>query len=199
VTRVLLGGGIGSGKSAAAEVFAGLGAVVISADRASHDVLAPGDPAAVAVGERWPEVVSGDGVVDRAALAEIVFGDAGELRELERITHPAIVAAMARRVAEAGDAPVVIVEVPLRGDWFGPGWTRVVVDAPDEVRVRRLLERGMSREEIARRMSVQPARAEWLESADHVVDNSGDRGRLEAECRRVWAALLGGGTGHAPR
>jgi dephospho-CoA kinase len=199
IVRALLGGGIGSGKSAAASVFAGLGATIVSADEAGRDVLTPGSPATEAVAERWPLVMSADGTVDRAALARLVFADQAELRELERITHPAILRSMALRLAEVSDAPAVVVEIPLPGDWLGPGWARIVVDAPDDVRVQRLLERGMTEDEIARRMSAQPTRLEWLESADHVIDNSGDRSRLEAECRRVWAALVGGGTTRTPR
>jgi dephospho-CoA kinase len=176
-----------------------LGAAVISADEAGREVLTPGEPAVVAVAERWPDVVSAQGVVDRAALARVVFGDPAELRALEAITHPAIVALVASRVSAARDAPVVIVEIPLPGDWLGPGWARIVVDAPDEVRVTRLLARGMCREEISRRMAVQPSRADWLASADLVIDNGGDLSRLESECRRVWAVLLARGTGHTPR
>jgi dephospho-CoA kinase len=195
----VLGGGIGSGKTAAAAVFAQLGATVISADETSHGVLGPGEPASFAVAERWPEVVSADGVVDRSALARIVFDDPAELRRLERITHPVIVARMADLVAAAADDRVVIVEIPLPGDWLGAGWTRLVVDAPDEIRVRRLLARGMTLGEIRLRMSVQPNREQWLGAADHVIDNGGDLERLEAECRRVWEELLSGGTRHTPR
>lgn len=199
MVRAVLGGGIGSGKSAAAAVFVRLGAKVISADEASRSVLAPGEPAVAAVAERWPEVVSADGVVDRWALARIVFDDPAELRRLEQITHPVIVARMAGLVAASAGERVVIVEIPLPGEWLGAGWTRLVVDAPDEVRVRRLVERGMAPEEIRRRMSVQPSREQWLEAADHVIDNGGDRDRLESECRRVWAELLSGGERHTPR
>lgn len=197
--RAVLGGGIGSGKSAAAAVFAELGAVVISADEAGRDVLAPGGPVTAAVADRWPQATLPGGSVDRAALARIVFADPAELHELEQITHPAILDCVARRVQQAWDAPAVVVEIPLPGDWLGPGWSRLVVDAPDDVRVERLLARGMTRAEIARRMSMQPTRLEWLEAADHVIDNGSDLIHLGAECRRAWAALAEGGTNRPSR
>jgi dephospho-CoA kinase len=186
---VLLGGGIGSGKSSALEMLSALGADVLSADDEARAVVEPGEAAYAEVVERWPEVVRGDGRIDRAALAGIVFADPEALHELEAITHPAVAARIARRVARS-EAEVLVVEVPLLVDLLGPGWIRLVVDAPDEVRVSRLEERGMDPEDAARRMAAQPSRETWLAAADLVVDNGGDRAQLERECRRVWAALL---------
>ena len=187
--RVLLGGGIGSGKSAAAVFFSAMGAAVLSADRAAHLVLEPGGSAAEAVSARWPGAVV-DGRIDRASLAAIVFRDAAALAELESVTHPAIAGLLAAEVAGLA-AGVVVVEMPLPMDLLGPGWRWVVVDAPDDVRLARLLGRGMSREEALRRMGAQPTRDEWLARADLVVDNGSDLAHLEAECRRAWKALLG--------
>jgi dephospho-CoA kinase len=187
--RVLLGGGIGSGKSAAAAFFAALGAAVLSADRAGHAVLEPGGAAAAQVGARWPGVVAG-GRIDRAALADLVFGDGGALAELEAITYPAIARVLTAQVAVT-EARVVVVEMPLPVDLLGPGWRWVVVDAPDEVRMARLLARGMAPEDAARRMAAQPSRVAWLGRADLVVDNGGDLGHLEAGCRLAWEAILG--------
>jgi dephospho-CoA kinase len=182
--RFVLTGGIGSGKSAAASLFRDLGAEVISADEAGHAVLAPGGEAVAAVAERWPDVV-GDAGIDRAALAEIVFADPAELAALEASTHPLI----ARRVAaavEASPAEVVMVETPIPSV-VAEGWPRIVVDAPEPLRVERLRRRGMSDQDIRGRMSNQPSRGEWLAEADLVVDNSGDLDALRDECGRVWA------------
>jgi dephospho-CoA kinase len=187
--RALLGGGIGSGKSAAAAVFSELGAVLLSADRAGHAVLEPGSETAARVAERWPEVAVG-GRIDRAALAEVVFADPAARAELEAITHPEIGQLLLQAVAAAG-APVVMVEMALPVDLLGPGWRWVVVDAPDELRVSRLLARGMTPEDIARRMAAQPRRGEWLSLADVVVDNGGDLAQLAAGCRLAWQVMLG--------
>ena len=188
--RVLLGGGIGSGKSTATGILAALGAEVMSADRAGHRVLAPGGAAARRVAARWPEVVR-EGIIDRAALGQVVFSDPVDLADLEAITHPAIRAEIEARIA-ACDAPVIVVESPLPIELLGPGWCWVVIDAPDEVRIERLLRRGMDRVEIRRRIAAQPSRQEWLDRADEVIANHGDLGSLEAECRRVWGLLAGG-------
>jgi len=186
--RVLLGGGIGSGKSAAAALLSAMGAAVLSADRAAHRVLEPDGPAAAEVSARWPAAVV-EGRIDRRALAAIVFRDGAALAELELITHPAIARLLAEAVARV-DARVVVVEMPLLIDLLGPGWRWVVVDAPDEVRLARLEARGMGREEAVRRMGAQPTRDEWLGRAELVVDNGGDLAHLEAECRWAWGVLL---------
>jgi len=187
--RVLLGGGIGSGKSAAAALLSSLGAVVLSADRAAHRVLEPDGSAAAAVSARWPAAVVG-GRIDRQALAGIVFRDGAALAELELLTHPAIARLLGEEVAGV-DAPVIVVEMPLPMDLLGPGWRWVVVDATDDVRLARLEARGMSREEAVRRMGAQPTRDEWLARAELVVDNGGDLAHLEAECRWAWGVMLG--------
>lgn len=184
--RHLLTGGIGSGKSTAATYFEILGAFVVSADRIGHDVIAPGGAAHDAVVGRFPDSVV-DGVVDRPRLAAHVFAARGELQVLEAITHPAIRARIHDIVH--GVAGVVMVEVPLIADFLGPGWKRIVVDAPEAVRLERLLARGMSRQDAEARMAAQPTRGEWLESADLVVDNRGDLIDLEGECRFVWRRI----------
>jgi len=196
--RALLSGGIGSGKSTAAGILAGLGAFVLSADDAARRVVEPGTPGYHEVAAHWPGVVADDGSIDRTALAGIVFADAGARRRLEAIIHPAVAAWITLRVAEAAD-PVVIVEVPLLTGVFGEGWTRIVVDAPAETRMRRVVARGMDPGDAAARMAAQPTREEWLAAADHVIDNSGDLARLEGECRRVWANLTGAGPVTRPR
>lgn len=185
MSRVLLTGGIGSGKSSVGALLAERGARVIDADRVGHLVLE--EEARGRVAERWPEVVR-EGRVDRSALADRVFRDPGELRELEAMTHPLIRRRIEEIVEEAPEA-VVVVEVPLARDFMGPGWVRVVVDAPDAVRRARLRARGMPEEEIERRMSAQPDRESWLEWADHVVDNSGTRQDLQREVDRLWDHL----------
>jgi len=129
-----------------------------------------------------------DGRIDRAALAAVVFADAAARAELEAITHPEIRRMLEAQVAEAPPG-VVVVEMPLPVDLLGPGWLWLVVDAPDEVRLARLVARGMTADEARLRMEAQPSREEWLARAELVVDNSDGLGHLEAECRRAWEAI----------
>ena len=188
-TRLFLGGGIGSGKTAAGTHFTSFGAAVIAGDDAGREMLAPGTPETAQVATRWPAVVDARGVVDRQALGRLVFADAGQLRELEAITGPGI----RRRILDFADAhpvDVVLVEVPVLRDLVGGGWGWVVVDAPDEVRLERAVARGgMSPEEVRRVMSRQPTRGEWLAAATWVIDNHGDPAQLAEQCRRVWEEI----------
>ncbi len=185
--RILLGGGIGSGKSTVAGLLRERGAFVIDADRVGHSVLEPGGVAHRAVALRWPECVRG-GTVDRHALGRIVFADPEALVELERITHPAIARTIGRMVAEAA-APVVVVEVPLLKLDLDGEWTVVFVDAPQGVRVERLVGRGMAESDVRARMAAQPAREEWLARADHVITNTGSERELADAVARLWQEL----------
>ncbi len=186
----MLTGGIGSGKSAVAARLAARGAEVLAADAVGHTVLEPDGEAFAAVAARWPAVVVA-GRIDRAALAGIVFADPAARRELEALTHPAIAARLAARVAMSG-AEVLVIELPLLVDLVGEGWPRVVVDAPVEVRRARLAARGMDAGDIEARLRAQPAREEWLAAADFVVDNGGDFDQLEAEVARLWSWIAAG-------
>ncbi len=184
--RVVLTGGIGTGKSTVATLLATTGATIVDADRIGHEVLEPGGAAFERVTARWPDVVVG-GRIDRRALGRIVFGDPDELAELEALTHPAIRAAALERLADVDGLAVLEVPIPVR--WAPEEWPVVVVDAPDEVRVARLADRGMDADEITQRMAAQPSRDEWLAMADHVVDNSGDRAQLQREVDELLSVL----------
>jgi dephospho-CoA kinase len=185
--RVVVSGGIGSGKSTVSRMMGELGAVVIEADAVGHEVLEPGGAAFTAVAERWPAVVV-DGRIDRARLAAVVFTDEEALRELEQITHPAIGARVAALVAEAGDRDVVV-ELPLTVDLLGPDWIRVVVDASPELRARRAEEAGWAADDVERRMAAQPGREEWLAGADAVLVNDGDLASLRTRVEELWRRL----------
>ncbi len=168
--HVLLGGGIGAGKSSIARLFAESGYLEIEADRVGADVLRPGTEATSAVAREWPIVVS-EGVVDRDALALIVFADRDALRLLESITHPAIVAEIGRRVA--GTDQAVVVETPVRHLDLAGEWTRVAVVADEDTRIARAVARGADPDDVRRRIAVQGRDEDWMDWADVVVDNSG--------------------------
>ncbi len=192
-----LTGGIGSGKSTVAALLAARGAVVVDADQLARDVVAVGTPGYEAVVGRFgPEVVGHDGSLDRRAVAGVVFEDPEALADLNAIVHPAVRATIAERVAalEGTDA-IVILEIPLlveSGRSYGAS-TVIVVDCPEEVALRRLVEgRGMDEQDARRRMAAQVSRAQRLAAADVVIDNSGSLADLERQVDELWAGLVTG-------
>jgi dephospho-CoA kinase len=185
-------GGIGSGKSTISNALAQLGAIAIDADAVGHAVLAPDGAAHEAVARRWPSVVSA-GRIDRRALAEIVFTDEAALRELEAITHPAIGAEILRQVHDAGDA-VVAVEISVPRDLIGAGWLRTIVaDLPLDVRRQRLIDRGMSEEDVDLRVSNQPSRDAWRARGRWVIPTDGTREDVSQRVERLWATVIAAG------
>lgn len=183
--RIIVMGGIGSGKSTVSQLLTHHGYLVVEADRLGHAVLEPDGEAFDAVSQRWPEVVV-DGRIDRSRLAGVVFGDLAQLRQLEALTHPHI----RRRInsATSGLDPVAV-ELPLLPEFLGPGWVSVFVDADDDIRRQRLLDRGMSENAIAARMGAQPNRSTWLEVADHVIRNSGSLEHLAEQVSGLVVTL----------
>lgn len=183
---------MGSGKSTAAALLAERGAIVIDADRIAREVVAPGGPAYQGVVDRFgPAVVASDASIDRSALAAIVFADPDALADLNGLTHPAIGEVVAERLrAEAGTSHVVLLDVPLlveteraRSQCSGV----VVVDCPEDVAVRRLVDqRHMVEADVRARLAAQATRDERLALADFVIDNSGTRDDLAAEVERCW-------------
>jgi len=167
---VLLGGGIGAGKSSVAALFVAAGFTHIESDRIGEGVLRPGTAATDAVERAWPEVVS-EGVIDRAALAAIVFSSKDDLDRLEGITHPSIRAEIERATNDARGS--VVVEIPLsRIDLTGE-WTRVAVLADENTRRERAVARGGDPEDVRNRIRSQATDADWIAWADVVVANSG--------------------------
>lgn len=185
MARVIVMGGIGSGKSTVSSLLGEHGYLVVESDRIGHEVLKPGGPAYDAVVERWPEVVH-EGQIDRGELGAIVFSDLAQLRQLEALTHPHIRHAILERSASSHD---VAVELPLMPEFLGPDWVSVFVDAAEDVRRGRLEERGMAKQQIDARMGAQPSRAQWLEAADHVLDNNGTETQLREAVQSLVVTL----------
>ena len=188
-----LTGGIGSGKSTVACLLAGRGAVVIDADRIAREVVEPGGPAYQPMIDRFgPEVVRPDQTLDRAVIAEKAFATPEALADLNDITHPAIRSVMAERIAEqAGTDKVVVVDIPLLAEG-GPsayGLSGViVVDAPVEVAIRRLVDgRGLSDADARGRVAAQASREDRRQLADVVIDNAGSRDDLTRQVDEAWA------------
>lgn len=173
--RIGLTGGIASGKSAAAAVFAGLGVPVIDSDVIAREVVAPGSPGFAAIRARFGEgVLQADGQLDRRALRAQVFADPTARRELEALTHPLIRERMAAQSAAAG-GPYQIHAIPLlvEGGARRPGIDRVlVIDCPEEIQVQRVMARDRVDEAGARAvLAAQASRAQRLAAADDVIVN----------------------------
>ncbi len=190
---VVLTGGIGSGKSSVARLLREWGAHVVDADVLAREVVLPGSAGlAAVVAEFGAGILSPDGSLDRAALAERVFVDPDQLGRLEEIIHPLVHEAAAEQVGAGRGAALVVYEVPLPGSSpFGDQPVVVVVDAPDEVRRERLLRRGLGEPQIVARLASQPTREQWLALADQVLDNGGSEGELTAHVAELWRELTG--------
>jgi len=182
----LLGGGIGSGKSAVRVLLERSGIETIDADSIGHRVLEPESAAFDQVANRWPMVVIG-GHIDRKALGAIVFDDKRELEALEEITHPHIFGTI-ERLVQVIDDPVVV-EIPLLRPGMKGGWRRIVVDCDDSARRGRLSERGMTSADAEARMTSQPSRSEWLAAADLVVPNHGSLKELASTVGQLSGRL----------
>jgi dephospho-CoA kinase len=186
--RIGLTGGIGSGKSTVAALFATRGVPVIDTDEIAHRLSQPGQAA-------FDEIVRdfGQGIldenrrIDRNRLRERVFDNDDERRRLETILHPHIRAAAQEKLAELS-APYCVLVVPLLIEaGFQDLTDRIlVVDAHENMQIQRTAARsGMSEAEIRKIMSAQASRAQRLQKADDVIDNNSDRKKLEAEVERI--------------
>lgn len=190
--RVGLTGGIGSGKSTVARLFADRGALVIDADRIAREVVEPGEPALAEIAQRFgAEVTAPDGSLDRSALATIVFQDAAALADLNAITHPRIAQRTAELIDTAPDDAVVVYDVPLLAEnGLVEGWDAViVVEADRDVRVHRLIERGLDESDIEARMSRQATDEQRRAVADIVIDNSGTLDELRHAVDMAWSQI----------
>ena len=184
-----LTGGIGSGKSTAARMFADLGATVIDADAIAKEVLEPGQLGHESIVNKFgDEILDSSGNVDRSALAAKVFENSAELKELEDIVHPAV-ASKVLEIRESLPAGItVIYDTPLLvekklQDQFDQV---VVVLAPEPLRTQRLIDRGLAERDIAARMSKQASDDQRRAVANFVIDNSGSLAQLRAQVQNVW-------------
>lgn len=190
-----LTGNIGAGKSTVAELLVAHGAALVDADKVAREVVEPGAAAYQPLVDRFgPDILDDEGRIDRPALAAKVFGHPDELEALNAVIHPAIGVAMIEgKDAHAGTDRIVVMDIPLLKDFHRELLALdavVVVDVAPELALERLTTlRGMPEEDARARQASQPTRAERLEGADFVVDNSDGTDHLAAEVDRVWAAL----------
>jgi dephospho-CoA kinase len=188
-----LTGGIGTGKSTVAAMLAELGAIVVDCDALGRQVIEPGGRAYARVIDHFgSHIVRDDGHIDRAALAAIVFRDETELAALNAISHPAIDAEIADRIAAAPRDVVVVLDMAVLVESnLGAGQydVVVVVEAPLAVRLARLARRGMSAEDARARIASQASDERRRAVADYLVDNAGDLDALRRAVSALWKAL----------
>jgi dephospho-CoA kinase len=175
--KVGLTGGIASGKSLIAGMFAKLGAELVDADQIAREVVAPGEPALEALRAAFgPAEMTARGELDRAALRKLIFADPDKRRALDGLLHPTIRERLLARLALVR-RPYAIVAVPLLVETdFASLVDRIaVVDCPEPLQLERLMRRdGIPRPEAAAMIATQADRATRLRAAHDVIDNSGD-------------------------
>ena len=198
-----LTGGMGSGKSTAADAFAALGVTVVDTDAIAHELSS-------AQGGAIPEIVAAfgagvlrpDGALDRTAMRRLVFSDRGAKGRLEAILHPMIRQESERRCRNAVNSPYVVLVVPLlvENESYGQLVDRVlVVDCAESAQIERVIVRsGLAEEEVRAIMAVQATRAERLAAANDVLVNDQGRETLRvrvADLHRRYLALVRGESG----
>ncbi|NDA38813.1 MAG: dephospho-CoA kinase [Actinobacteria bacterium] len=185
---IALTGGIGSGKSLAAEFFEELGAVVIDSDQLARDAIERGTPGFDEVVASFGDAILSGGAIDRAKLAEIVFKDEIARRNLEAIIHPRVRDIATRIAARVPQDGVVINQIPLLFETNGKSRFDVVITVAStlENRKARLAQRGMKSYEIERRINAQASDEQRASIADIVIENDGTQEELEARVAEVW-------------
>jgi dephospho-CoA kinase len=196
ILRVGLTGGIASGKSTIRELFAELGCITFDADRLVAELYRPGAAGHTAlVGAYGDAILLPNGEIDRPKLSATAFASAQAARQLNALIHPIVLEEEERRMheleaASAGDAIAIVEATLLIEAGAVPRYDKiVVVDVDPAVQIERAVERGMSREEVTRRIANQMPREQRLRHADYVIDNSGDREQALAKTRAVYENL----------
>jgi dephospho-CoA kinase len=192
--RVALTGGIATGKSYVARRMRAAGVPVVDADVLAREVVAPGTPGLLAITERFGAGILGlDGALDRARLADIVFGDPDARRDLEAIVHPAVRAGVDRFFEGLPTAtPFAVADIPLLFETGRAGeYDAVVVAAcPPEMQLARILARDRAtREQALQRMAAQMPIADKVRRADYVIDTSGSYAATDTRVQDVLKAL----------
>jgi dephospho-CoA kinase len=191
-----LTGGIGSGKSTVAAMLRQLGAPIVDADQLARQVVEPGTPALAEIEARFgPDVLDGEGRLDRKRLGAYVFGNPAARAQLNAITHPRIAEASRAAMAALGAAgqPVAVYEAALLVEnkvHHGLDGL-IVVAVSEEAQIERLCQRDEIDEDAARaRLAAQLPLADKIAVADWVIDNGGSTEKTRGQVERVWREIL---------
>jgi dephospho-CoA kinase len=191
-----LTGGIGSGKSAVADLFAARGIAVIDTDAIAHALTAPGGAAMPVIRAEFGDAAANaDGALNRVAMRARVFADPSARKRLEGILHPLIRNESEQQLAAAAShSPYVILMVPLlveSGDYRKRVDRVAVVDCAPATQIARVMNRnGLAQAEVERILAAQASRTERLAAADDVIDNDGDIAALTAQIERLHVKYL---------
>ena len=189
-----LTGGVGAGKSTVSGLLADHGAVIVDADAIAHAVVEPGTSGFQQILDVFgDEVLYYDGMLDRKALAALVFRDDVARKQLEGIIHPLVRQQSDLMTALAEDDAIVVHDVPLLAETgrLDPYDVIVVVDAPENVRISRLLQsRGWDASTAQARINAQANREDRLAIADEVIVNTGDISELKDQVDQLWQRLV---------
>jgi dephospho-CoA kinase len=193
---VVLTGGVGSGKSSVAEVWAALGVPIIDTDALAHSLTGAGGAAIGALREvLGDEYIDPRGALDRAKVRALVFSDAEARKRLEQVLHPLIRAEALRTIeALAPETPYAVLVIPLffEGSAFREiAWRVAVVDCPVDVQIERVARRpGVTRETATAIVDAQVSREVRLRGADYILSNSGDLTALASQATALHDRLL---------
>ena len=192
---VALTGNIAAGKSTVATLFKGWGAGIVDADQVVRELQQPGTEVFQQIVKRFGKaILTPKGEIDRPALRKLILEDTGARSDLNAIVHPAVRAQRETLVAaaRAAGARIIVADIPLLFEAADPAEfdAVVLVDAPDAVRLNRLVTmRGLPPEDAERLMAAQQPSAGKRPLSQFVIDNDGDRAQLERRTRDVWLAL----------
>jgi dephospho-CoA kinase len=184
-----LTGAIGSGKSSVSALFTRKGAIIIDGDGIAKQLQQKGSATLQKMVDEFGDILLDTGELDRAKVAQLVFGDADLLKRLNAIMHPAISAEILRQIEiNMATDNVVVLDMPLLVENPREGMSGlVVVDVDPEVAISRLVQfRHMNEDDARRRMASQASREDRLKVADRVIDNSGSPDELDAQVDEVW-------------
>ena len=189
---VALTGGIGAGKSTAARYFAELGALVIDADQLARIAIERGSEGFGEVILRFGEEITTNGDIDRRKLAELIFSDSQARTDLEAIIHPRVQALFAEAVEDLSENQILIYEIPIlvetgaaeKFDYV------ITVESDQDLRVSRLLKKGLYISQIDKRMATQASSQAREAIADSVIRNDGDEDSLLRQVENLWEGVL---------
>ena len=189
---VALTGGIGSGKSLAAEYFALCGAKVVDFDQLAREVVERGTEGFDEILVRFGDQVLKEGNLDRARLGEIVFGDGIARKDLEAITHPKIRAAFEQIVADLESDDILVAQIPLlaESNYPYPFDFVVTVSASEDTRRARLIKRGMKDYQVSQRFQVQATESDREKIADAILNNEGTEDDLLRQVENLYEDRL---------